>query len=200
MDVKWGGWILIGCIAFGCSMLLTALILGSYSTYKVDHLASVTAPAAVTEAVIQKGTYEIQVQYYAPGNSITQFTVSAYVGSYVYSAMSNGYRVLTFSPFSYVFNKISAANQITFTLINPDPVISQLAGLQFTALVNAPFLVSVTSSSGTKIAGGTYPSVSVGVSATNLVVHAFPSIIASATTPLTIAIDKEIRFVAGIQS
>src|SRR5690242_13772797 len=118
MEVKWGAIAWIGVIALGCSLLLIAFVLGCYSTYWVNHYPG-SPLATLQETPIASGTYDIQVQYYAPGNAVTQFTVTATVGSYKYSALSNGYRVLTFSPFSYVFSKIPVANQVTFALVNP---------------------------------------------------------------------------------
>ena len=195
MENKWGGYILIASIVLGCSLLIIAVILGSYATYHVNNLpVSPAAATAAGETVIQKGTYEIQVQYYAPGNSVMQFTVSSYVGSYVYSGLGD-HRVLTLSSFSYVFDRIPAANQVTMTLVNPNPPLAQLAGLQLTPLVTTPYSV-VTSAFGTS---GPFYTVSIGVSPSTMIIRFYPAVLASVTTPLTITVTKDIRFVVGTQ-
>lgn len=194
MENKWGGYILIASIILGCSLLIIAVILGSYATYRVNNLPVSTAAGAAVETVLQKGTYEIQVQYYAPGNSVTQFTVSSYVGSYVYSGLGD-HRVLTLSSFSYVFDRIPAANQVTMTLVNPNPPLAQLAGLQLTPLVTTPYSV-VTSAFGTS---GPFYTVSIGVSPSTMIIRFYPAVLASVTTPLTIAVTRDIRIVVGTQ-
>jgi hypothetical protein len=193
--IKRSGLLWIVGIALTFCVLFIAFILGCYSTYAVNHLPktpTVSPPAGGETVVLGKGIIEIQVQYYVPGNTITPFTVTATVSSYEYLAYPNGYRVLAIAPFSYVFNKIPQASQVTFLLVNPSPSLPQLAGLQgVQALTFAPYRVSGTGLS------LVYYSVVMG---RNVAISFLPTVIASVTTPYTLAVKDEIRFVAGIQS
>jgi len=190
--IKRSGLLWIAAIALTFCMLFIAFILGCYSTYAVNHLPKTTEAPAGASVVLGKGIIEIQVQYYVPGNTITPFTVTATVSSYEYVAYPNGYRVLAIAPFSYVFNKIPQASQVTFLLVNPTPSLPQLAGLQAVqALTFAPYRVSGTGLS------LVYYSVVMG---RNVAISFLPTVIASMTTPYTLAVKDEIRFVAGVQS
>jgi hypothetical protein len=191
--IKWSGILWIAGIALVACVLFISFILSCYAVSQLPSPKTAAAAGAAAPAVLGSGDIEIQVQYYAPGNSITPFTVTARVSSYQYLAYPNGYRVLVIAPFSYVFNKIPQAAQVSFTLVNPNPRVPALAGLQqaVQALTSAPFRVS-----GNGLA--TTPQYSV-VMGKGVVIQFLPYVIASMTTPYTLTLQDEIRFVAGIQ-
>jgi hypothetical protein len=188
--IKWSGILWIAGIALVACLLFIAFIL---SCYAVSQLPGPKTTGAVAPVVLGSGDIEIQVQYYAPGNSVTAFTVTARVSSYQYLAYPGGLRVLVVAPFSYVFNKIPQASQVSFSLVNPSPRIPQLAGLQgIQAMTSSSFRV-------TGSGGFTSTQYSV-VMNKNVVVQFLPFVISSMTTPYTLTLQDEIRFVVGIQT
>jgi hypothetical protein len=102
--IRWTGILWIAGISLVACMLLIAFILSCYAVSKTSDARGAAAPLA--SEVLLSGDIEIQVQYYAPGNSVTAFTVTARVSSYEYLAYPGGFRVLVVAPFSYVFSKI----------------------------------------------------------------------------------------------
>lgn len=195
--LKWSGILWISGIAVLACMLLIAFILSCYAVSRVgDTSMSASGPPPPTGGggtLAGKGIFEIQVQYYVPGNPITQFTTTATVGSYEYWVYTTNFHVLKFSPFSYVFNKVSpAASQVTFSLVNLRPPLPQFAALHgLSLLTGTPFRVT----GGGVSLDQTYYSVDVGK---NVQVSFLPIVIASVTTPYTLTVDREISFVIGV--
>ncbi len=188
--IKWSGILWIAGIALVACMLFIAFILSCYAVSKTSDDRGAAAPLA--SEVLLSGDIEIQVQYYAPGNSVTAFTVTARVSSYEYLAYPGGLRVLVVAPFSYVFSKIPQASQVSFSLVNPSPRIPQLAGLQgIQALTSSSFRVTGS--------GGLASTQHSLVMNRNVVIQFLPYVIASMTTPYTLTLQDEIRFVVGIQ-